>query len=164
MRKKKKIATADAEAAGGSRRGVMLPAATVAAAVLVAGFVMQGGAPAASPAPSEKTPHPVEGPVVEMEPVTLNLSDGYYLRVGVALQLAAPPDDSEGEGEEGVGTEEFPTAKASDLIVATFPKYTKKQLSSPRGREAAKKLLSERIVDAYGGAVTGMYLTSFVMQ
>ena len=38
------------------------------------------------PEPTEVT----DGPVVETEPMTLNLADGHYLKVGVALQLAAP--------------------------------------------------------------------------
>lgn len=161
---RKKAAPADAAPDGSKKRGLVLPASIIAAAVLAATVIMQGGAPAAPAEPAEETPHPVEGPVVEIDPVTLNLSDDSYLKVGLALQLA-PPSDEAAEGEEGgEGVEEFPTAKASDLIVSTLPKYTMKQLSSPRTRQAAKTLLSQRIIEAYGGEVTGIYLTSFVMQ
>ena len=130
--------------------------------VLVAGFLMQGGAPAVPSKRGEATPHPVDRPVVELDPVTLNLADNSYLKVSIALELN-PPSPSEVSKEEGAEPE-IETTKATDLVLSTLAEYTKRDLSSRRGRENAKTLLSRRIIKAYHGKVSGIYLTSFVMQ
>jgi flagellar protein FliL len=155
-------------AAGG--KSMMVPAIIVAVAVLAAGFMMKGGSGAAAAAPApEPTEEPVhEGPVVETEPMTLNLADGHYLKVGLALQLAAPEEgEAEGGGGHGGGGGEETgpsTAKALDLAITAFSSHTKHELSDPKERARVKKHLAEEISHAYHGEVIDIYFTQFVMQ
>ena len=170
-RKKKAKAEAEggtdaAPASGG--KSMMMPALIVAVAVLAAGFMMKGGggtAAAAAPAP-EPTEEAVEGPVVETEPMTLNLADGHYLKVGLALQMAAPEEGAaEGGGHGGGGDEAGPsTATALDLAITAFGSHTKKELSDAKERASVKKHLAEEISHAYHGQVVDIYFTQFVMQ
>lgn len=166
MKRKKK--TADAEgtdsAAASGGKSMMVPAVVVAVAVLGAGFMMKGGgAQPAAAAPAPEPTEQAEGPVVETEPMTLNLADGHYLKVGVALQMRAP--GAEGSKHGGGGGEEGPsTAKALDLAIAEFSEHTKKQLSNPSKREAVKTKLAAKISKAYHDEVLDIYFTEFVMQ
>ena len=142
---------------------------TVAAAILAAGIVgasllfLGGGGPVAEPVAAEQEPA-AEGPIVETDPVTLSLRDGSYLKIGIAFQLRAEEADEGDTEEESAAAEDFGPARALDLVVSTYNEFTKNELMPARGRAAAKKLLGERIVAAYDGEVTGIYLTTFVMQ
>ena len=157
----------DAAQAPSGGKSMTVPAIIVAVAVLAAGFMMKGGGGAAAaaaptPAPTEEA---VEGPVVETEPMTLNLADGHYLKVGLALQLAAPEEGEAAGGHGGGGKEEGPsTAKALDLAITAFSSHTKKELSNPQKRNAVKKHLAAEIAEAYHGEVLDIYFTQFVMQ
>ena len=150
------------ETDGRRKRGLTIPAIAIAVAVVGAALLLKvgGQAPPEPPAPE---PSPVaNGPIVEADPVVLSLIDGNYLKVGVAFQLRA--QIAEGEGEGADDTEEFASARALDLVVSTYSGYTSRQLIPPRGRAAAKELLTERVISAYGGQVTDVYLTTFVVQ
>ena len=158
----------DAAQAPSGGKSMTVPAIIVAVAVLAAGFMMKGGggAPAAAAPAPEPTEEVHEGPVVETEPMTLNLADGHYLKVGMALQLAAPEEGAaEGGGHGGGGEETGPsTAKALDLAITAFSSHTKKELSDPKRRQQVKKHLVEEIAHAYHGQVVDIYFTQFVMQ
>ena len=168
MKRKKKTAEAEGtEAPASGGKSMLIPAIVVAVAVLGAGFMMKGGG--AAPAEAAPKPEPTEvaeGPVVETEPMTLNLADGHYLKVGIALQLAAPSEDEAAGGGHGGGGEETgpSTAKALDLAIATFSEHTKRQLADPHKRAAVKKKLAAEISHAYHGEVVDIYFTEFVMQ
>src|SRR3712207_2443138 len=117
--KKKKAEQAEGaeQAADSGGKSMMMPAIVIAVAVLGAGGMFKGGSsqPAAAAAPAPEPTEHAEGPVIETEPMTLNLADGHYLKVGVALQLAAPEEGAESGGHGG-GEETGPsTAKALDL-------------------------------------------------
>ena len=172
MKRKKKATEAEgadgAAPASGGGRSMLIPAIVVAVAVLGAGFMMKGGG---APAPAEAAPEPeptevADGPVVETEPMTLNLADGHYLKVGVALQLAAPEEGEAAAGGHGGGGEETgpSTAKALDLAITTFSEHTKRELSDPHKRGEVKKKLAAEISEAYHGEVVDIYFTEFVMQ
>src|SRR3546814_2490696 len=78
----------------------------------------------------------VAGPVVVLDAVTLNLSDGRLLQVGLALELSA--EAGSGGGEEEVD-ESDPTkgyAKALDAAIGVFGHQTMAALSEPGGRDA----------------------------
>jgi len=116
-----------------------------------------GGTASAAPAnaaPTTSTTAP-EGDIVKLDATTLNLADGRFLKVGIGLQL-----------KKGVKPEDYTTksAKALDFAITLFGAKTYAQLSDPAARAAAKDELSAAVVKAYGGEVTKVYFTEFVMQ
>ena len=111
---------------------------------------------------AEATHEPVPGPVVDLEPLTLNLADGRFLKVGLSLQTSA--DAAGGGGGHGGGGEELNGAKARDAAIIIFGQRTYAQLLAPKGREAARKALDTEVKHRYEGEVLKVYLTEFVMQ
>jgi flagellar FliL protein len=97
------------------------------------------------------------GPLEKFDDITLNLADGHYLKIGLALQLTkkAKPDDYVTGGA---------AAKAFDLTISTFGAKTYAQLAAPGGRDATKAVLQKAIIATYNGEVSAIYLTDFVMQ
>jgi flagellar FliL protein len=95
---------------------------------------------------------------VDLEPLTLNLADGRFLKVGLSLQLTA---DAAGGGH---GEEALNGAKARDAAIQIFGQRTYEQLLAPKGREAARKALDTEVRHRYDGEVMKVYLTEFVMQ
>lgn len=119
-------------------------------AVVAAGvwfFLLRG------PAGPAEEPAPVPGAVLAVDPVSLNLSEGHYLRLGFALQLTAD-----------VGEETPDTSQAVDLAIALFSGHTVAEISDPATREALKAQFAAELSDAYDGEVMGVYLTNYVTQ
>jgi flagellar protein FliL len=152
----------------------LVPAVVLAIGLLGGGFFMggKGGGDAAVAAPHE--PASVEhaednghGPIQELDPITLNLADGHFLKVGIALQMAAV---EEAGGHGGGKAPEVPAAKALDLAISLLGSHTMDELAHPKARELVKKELSEQVAEAYhdpeghGPVVTKVYFTEFVMQ
>ncbi|NUU15874.1 flagellar basal body rod protein [Cellulomonas humilata] len=133
-----------------SRKKLLLIAGAVvllaggAAAYLLLG--KGGGEPAAEPAP-------VPGAVLTVEPVSLNLAEGHYLRLGLALQLT-----------EEAGEEAPDTARALDLAIALFSGRTVAEVSDPATRDALTAELAHQLAEAYEGEVMDVYLTNYVTQ
>ncbi|MEP6854064.1 MAG: flagellar basal body-associated FliL family protein, partial [Pedococcus sp.] len=90
-------------------------------------------------------------------PLTLNLADGRFLKVGLSLQTSA-------ESAGGHGGEPLNGAKARDAAIGIFGQRTYAQLLAPKGREAARKALDTEVKHRYEGEVLKVYLTEFVMQ
>ena len=146
-----------------SKRGALLPAIVIAVALLLAAFMLKGGGGGGNPptpATSETTVaaegHGDPAHVVALEPITLNLADGRFLKLGLALQLA---DGIEIEGEAA----NF-GARALDETIDLMGTYTFKELSAPGAREKAKDKLSNAVAEAYEDSVLAVYFTEFVMQ
>lgn len=98
----------------------------------------------------EKKPEP--GAVMVIEPTTVNLSGGNYLKIGVTLQMSA---DAGGHGDPN-------PAPALDLIIA---EYSQASLADVTGkREEMKKHLEKEILHAYHGDVLSVWLTEYVAQ
>ena len=147
------------------KRGAMVPAIIVAVALLLAAFMLKGGGGGSTPpAPSTSettvaaagAAHGDPAHVVALDAITLNLADGRFLKLGLALQL-----------DEGVEIEGEPAnfgARALDETIDLMGSYTFKELSAPGAREKAKDKLSEAVAEAYDGAVLAVYFTEFVMQ
>jgi flagellar FliL protein len=94
------------------------------------------------------------GDIVTMDPTTLNLADGHYLKVGIAIQLV-----------EGKGTKDsFVTSPATDLVIDQFSNRTVAALSSNAAREKLMGQLVTRLKKAYPGEVYKVYKTTFVTQ
>jgi flagellar FliL protein len=109
-------------------------------------------------APEGPKPPPVAGAVVPLEPITVNLASGHFLKIGLALQATADaPAAPDG-------------AKAKDLMIAQFSNRPVAELSSAKAREHAKEELKEKIIHAYTDktehieTVMDIYFTEFVMQ
>jgi flagellar FliL protein len=137
---------ADADAAGtGKKKSKKMLLAGV-------GYVMFGRGGSSAP------PKPVEGAVVPLDPITINLAGGHFLKLGIALQgtkaAKEAPDGSE----------------ALDIAIEIFSNRTIAELTPTAGRDRFKKQLTEKVVDAYMDpktkvqSVMDVYLTEFVMQ
>ena len=133
----------------------MLMIIVVAAVVLLGGggagafFMMKGDKAEAAP---------VKGSVTAIEePLTINLADGHYLKLGFSLQQTAE-----------AGTESVDTSEALELAIDEYTGKTLAELSTDKGREELKAALLEKLVKAYTvdgkQEVMGIYYTSFVTQ
>jgi flagellar FliL protein len=155
---------------------VVLVAVAGGAAFMIGGRGAASAAEAESeasePAAEEATEHAVEGEVVLIDPVTLSLADGHYLKVGLALQLA-PPDEEEAaaagghgeesaEGEPAMSAEQ--TARAVDQAISLFGARAMDELKSPKQRRAVKAELVDALKEAYHDEIVDVYFTAFAMQ
>jgi flagellar FliL protein len=151
-----------------SRRGALLPAIVIAVALLIAAFMLKGGGGGGSDTPAAANPatsataaadgasdagDPAE--VVALDAITLNLADGRFLKLGLALQLAP--------GTEVSDADSF-GARALDQTIDLLGTYTYKDLSVKGARAKAKEKLSKAVSEAYDGKVLSVYFTEFVMQ
>lgn len=99
---------------------------------------------------SEPAPEP--GAVIPLDPVTINLAEGHYLKLGFALQATAAVE------------EELDGSKALDIAIDLYSNRTVAELSSDEERKHTKKELKEKVIKAYHEEVMDVYFTSFVMQ
>lgn len=101
---------------------------------------------------------PTPGEVVALDPITLNLADGRFLKVGIALQLV---EGAVLPAEDAVAGYSAP---AVDVAISFLGSRTYDELVAPGGRDVAKTELSARIAAAYPDEVMGVYFTELVMQ
>jgi flagellar FliL protein len=161
----KKKADGDGTAKGGKGKAVLLYA-LAALGVLggLKGFVLGGGKAAAQGSAVSTTTTTKPGPIVTLEPITVNITGDRFLKIGLGLQLAG--DYAPGAGH-GAPDSDDPTkgfAKALDLTIDTFGGHSYEELSKPEGRKKAKDELVEKLKEAYPEEVEGVYFTDFVMQ
>lgn len=157
---KKDKGNAEGEGSKSGGKSKLLPAIVLAVGLIGGGYFMGGGKGAAAAkatvpsGPTTSTTLPA-GEVLPLDPITLNLSDGHVLRVGIALQLtkAAKADAVTKEGP-----------KALDLAIGLLGEKSQAELTAPGGRAKAKQELSEKVAAAFEGKVLGIYFTDFVMQ
>jgi flagellar FliL protein len=128
----------EAVKAGGKKK-LILMVAPVVLLVVAAGwyfFLKPSSATGALPAPKP-------GVVITIDPTTVNLADGHFLKVGLTLQPTASAKTVDG-------------SEAMDLAINEFSGMTVAQLSSDKGRNGAKAELLARIELAYlpDGSVT----------
>ncbi len=147
-------APADEAAAGGGKKGKgnLVPAVVLAVGIAVGGYFM-GGSSGAAPA---EEPKPELGEVATMDALSVNLADGHFLKVGIALQLTKDVSlEHFGEGE---------LAKAKDLLIEEVGGRPMEELATPDGREKLKEELVEKAEETFHGDVIDVYFTDFVMQ
>jgi flagellar FliL protein len=97
---------------------------------------------------------PKAGDTVVLDPLTLNLTDGHYLQVSVAVQLV-----------QGKATKDkFETSPADQLIINEFSNRTVASLSSDAAREKSLTQLKKGMDKEYPGAVFKLFYTKFVTQ
>lgn len=105
---------------------------------------------------------PKPGNVVPLDSVTLNLADGHFLKLGLALQyVEGKPAASK---DAAAATPESEGAHALDLAIGLFSNQTMSKLMTPAGRDQAKAALKTQVEKAYDGDVMDVYFTEFVMQ
>ena len=128
----------------------------VAAVVLLGGgagafFMMKGG--------SKAEAAPKKGTVVVTidDPLTINLTDGHYLKVAFALQQTTD-----------AGTEEVNTSEAINMAIDEYTGKTVAELATEKGRETIKEELLAKVIKAYTEdgkkLVMDIYYTQFVTQ
>ncbi|HCB04024.1 MAG TPA: flagellar basal body-associated FliL family protein [Nocardioides sp.] len=102
--------------------------------------------------PKGPEPAPKPGEVVALDPIQVNLADGHYLSIGIALQQV------EGAAHEAEGS------KALDAVIELFSGRTIEELIKTKTREELKEELSHEIAELYHEEVMGVYYTQFVTQ
>lgn len=101
-------------------------------------------------APAEPE-EPVPGEVLTLDAIQVNLTDGHYLRLGLALQLSEEAHEADG-------------SKALDASIGLFTGLPIEELSNPKERLKLKKELEKELKEAYHGDVMEVYFTEFVTQ
>ena len=97
------------------------------------------------------------GELVPVEAMSVNLADGHYLKIGVAIELV--------EGEQAKEFEKSgETNKVRDLIISTASTRGVAELATPEGKAAFKEELDHGAAELYEESYHGIYLTDFVMQ
>ncbi|GAA3448153.1 flagellar basal body-associated FliL family protein [Planomonospora venezuelensis] len=148
---KLKAATDAEEAKDGGKKskklfiiaGAVLVVVAAAAAYFL--FFAGGGEPA-------EEPKPEPGAVAALDAITINLADGHFLKLKLALQATAEVH----EAPDG--------SKALDLAIDQFSNKAVDELSSDKARNLAKQELLEKVEKAYEGEIMNIYFTEFVMQ
>jgi flagellar protein FliL len=161
----KKKADGDEAAKGGKGKNLVVYA--LAALGLLGGlkgFVLGGEKASAETAGVATTTTTQPGPIITLDPITVNINGDRFLKVGLGLQLwgkyvagtghAAPDSDDPTKGY----------ARALDLTIETFGGHSYDELVTPEGRKKAKEELVEKLKHAYHEEVEGVYFTDFVMQ
>lgn len=91
-----------------------------------------------SDAPAEVVlPTPTAGSIKTLDPITVNLAGGHFLKLGMAVQF----DASAGEETDG--------SKVLDLAITEFSGRTLDELATTEGRDKAKEELVARMKLAY---------------
>jgi flagellar FliL protein len=119
--------------------------------VLFAGYYFTIGSKKPKPGP------PQEGAVVAVDPMTVNLTDGHFLKVGIGLQLIKGAKLPDGEAE-------LDTSKAASALIDEYSNRSMASLSSNTARTDTVKQLVAKLKKDYPKVIMNAYLTSFVMQ
>jgi flagellar FliL protein len=135
---------------GGKKKLLLIIGAlAVVAAAALYFFVL---APADSAEVADESPKPVA--VFQLEPHSLNLADGHYLRLGFALELA-----------KAVGGGELDAAPALDAAISVFSGRTVAEVTDPQTREELRTELLALVQEYYGAdLVLGVKFSDYVTQ
>ncbi|HEY0397485.1 MAG TPA: flagellar basal body-associated FliL family protein [Acidimicrobiia bacterium] len=160
MAKKK---TADGDEAKSGKGKTVAMGAVMAIGLLggLKGFVLSGGKAAAATGVSTTTTTK-PGPIVTLDPITVNIAGDRFLKIGLGLQLSGKLAGQPAPKDSNDPTKGF--ARALDLTIETFGGHTYDSLVTPAGRTVAKEELIKKLEAAYPEEVEGVYFTDFVMQ
>ena len=95
---------------------------------------------------------PQPGQIMTLDSTQINLADGHYLKIGIALQLTSDA------GAEVDGS------KALDDTIDLFSGRDLGFVSTAKHRRELKDELATRLAEDYDGDVMGVYFTEFVTQ
>lgn len=122
--------------------------------ILLVLLLVMGGAAYKILMPAPPAGPPAAGDTVVLDPMTLNLTEGHYLQVAIAIQLV-----------EGKTTKDkFDVSPADQLIINEFSNRTVASLSSGAARTTSLDELKKDMDKAYPGEVFHLYYTKFVTQ
>jgi flagellar FliL protein len=145
----------DGEAKGGGKNKIVM--IVVAVAVLGVGAKMTVLKTPPAEGAEATTTTMAGGDLVPVEPMSVNLADGHYLKVGVAIELV--------EGEDAKYFEKAGKPnKIRDLIITASAAKTMEELASPEGKEEFREMLDHGAHELYHESYHGLYFTEFVMQ
>lgn len=174
---KKKEKDESSESKGGGKKGMLIPAIVLSVGMAAGGYFFMSGqsksGEAAAAAAATTTTTIEHGSVIRLQPITMNLSDGHVLKVGMALQMVAKPEDEHlaaalagGHGAKPDASSPLGglEAKALDEAIATLGDSTYEDLSKPGGRAHVKEELTEKIKHIYHDDVIEVFFTDFVMS
>ena len=134
----------------------LVPAVVLALGIAIGGYFMGGsGDSAASSATTTTAAVPV-GEVATMDPISVNLADGHFLKVGVGVQL-----------DEATPSADFmkgPISRVKDLLIENLGGRNMADFATAPQREQIKNDLKDKAKKMFAGAVTDFYFTDFVMQ
>lgn len=138
-----------APAKKGRSKLLMIVAVVLVAAAAAYFFVLKPKDASAAAAP----PPPEKGAVLALDPIYINLAQGHFLKLGLALQATKPTAIKELDGSE-----------ALDSAIEVFSGEDLDKLSQATTRAALKKELVDKVLESYPDEVMDVYLTEFVMQ
>lgn len=121
--------------------------------IILLAVLLVGGGAYKFMAPKKVGP-PVGGDVVSMDPTTLNLADGHYLKIAISIQLV--------KGK--AATASFFTSHAAELVIDEFSDRSVASLASNAARQKLSDDLLAQIKQAYPGEVYDVFVTQFVTQ
>ncbi|GIG24081.1 flagellar basal body-associated FliL family protein [Cellulomonas denverensis] len=101
-------------------------------------------------------PEPEPGEILTVEPISLNLADGHYLRLGFAVQLSADAA-ADGHGE-------LDSSKAVDTAIELFSGRSVADISGADSRAALKDEFLALLNEAYHDDVLEVNYTNYVTQ
>lgn len=116
-----------------------------------AGYTFFGPGKSAEAA-DEKPPPPELGEVLVIDPISINLADGHYLKLGLGLQAVAATEHA----PEG--------SKALDAAIALYSGRSMEELSNPEERAKLKEELVHTVEEDYHHEVVDVYFREYVMQ
>ena len=139
----------DAPAKKGKKKLLIIVAVVLVAAAAAWFFLLKP-----APAEADAEPELVAGEVLPLEPISINLADGHYLKLGLALQLV-----------EGAGAHApIDGSPALDAAIALFSGREMAEIGDAAHREELKTELAHTLEEAYHHEVMDVYYTSYVMQ
>ena len=96
---------------------------------------------------------PQPGVVAPLDQIQINLADGHYLRLGLALQLT-----------KSAGKEAVDGSKALDAAIDIFSGLPVAEVNKRSSREKLRTELDNDLEKKYDGDVMDVYFTEFVTQ
>ena len=145
------------EKSGGKKKLIMIVVPIVAVIAAGAGFFLRSGDTAAAAVPTTTIPV-VEGDVIEVDTMTVNLigEEGRYARIGFAVVLDSTADS-------GAVGKKMPLMRDATLMVMT--EFDSVELQTAEGMDRLRKELSDAVVAIFpDGEVIRAVLTELIVQ
>ncbi|MCL2541350.1 MAG: flagellar basal body-associated FliL family protein [Nocardioidaceae bacterium] len=133
---------AEEETEGRSRKKLVIVVLVVLLALGGAGYWFFLKPPPGAPQPGTVTP---------LDQIQINLAEGHYLRLGIALQLTKSTKDVDG-------------SQALDAAINLFSGLPVTEVDNRSSREKLQARLDKTLEQKYDGQVMDVYFTEFVTQ
>jgi flagellar protein FliL len=145
-------------------RSNLVPAVVLAIGIAAGGYFVGGSGAAATTDAEESAAEADEleaGDVVELEAVTVNLANGRFLRVGVAVLTSA---EFESVDDEPRRFKPEHQSRLRDQLIAMFAGRDVATLTGAENIEATKAEMLDRVNVVLDGHAFEVYLTEFASQ